>query len=99
MLLLVLYATHLVQMVRDFCTSFVESVHWCAAELKLPPRLQADALAIVVGPNDVLILHDRLPAKPAAEVLKEKFDCFILQALVTVEIVPQFLMLRPNPAQ
>jgi hypothetical protein len=77
---------------------FVQCVNRRPAQLKLATWLDADVLPVQGRSNDILPLHHRFPSKPTTQVLQEKLDGAIFQALGAVQVIAQLFMLCPNPA-
>mmetsp|Transcript_12178 Transcript_12178/g.38569 ORF Transcript_12178/g.38569 Transcript_12178/m.38569 type:complete len:487 (-) Transcript_12178:265-1725(-) len=87
----------LIEVVVDLCTRLVDGLQWRAAELKLPARLEGDALPVLQEPNDVAILHHGLPSEALLQLLEQLPDMVVVDALVGPKYEPELLVLGPDP--
>ena len=90
---------HLIQVALDLCIGFMQGVHRCATKLKLATRLDSYTLAIELCANDVVSLHDGLPAVTLTQPFQQSSNLRVFQPPLGGLVVAQLLVLSSNPAR
>lgn len=78
---------HLVEMRVDLRARLVQSFERRAAQLELAPRLERHTLSVEAQPDDVAVLHDRIPAVPVLDTLQNGLDFGVAEPLLRLEVI------------
>merc|ERR1719327_1783899 len=87
---------HLPQVLVHLRARLVQGLQRRPAELELPPRLERDALAPLLEPDDVARLHNRLPPVVRLQALQQRAHLRVRDAPAVSRPPPAGPFRKPN---